>query len=68
MSHHGINTKPAQINGGTDNKTVPTSKAKGQCAGSTPNTIAFIWHSCKQDKCQKKHLFGQFGSILPSNS
>ena len=31
-------TKPAQINSGTDSKTVPTSKIKGQCAGNTPNT------------------------------
>ena len=31
-------TKPAQINGGTDTKTVPASKTKGQCAGNTPNT------------------------------
>ena len=32
-------TKPAQINGGTDTKTVPASKTKGQCAGNTPNTL-----------------------------
>ena len=28
-----------QINGGTDTKTVPTTKTKGQCAGNTPNTL-----------------------------
>mgnify|MGYP001799878469 CR=1 FL=1 len=32
-------SKPAQINSGTDSKTVPASKIKGQCAGNTPNTL-----------------------------
>ena len=33
------NTKPAQINDGTDTKTEPASKIKGQCAWLTPNTL-----------------------------
>ena len=32
-------TKPAQLNSGTDTKTVPASKTKGKCAGNTPNTL-----------------------------
>ena len=32
-------TKPAQLNGGTDTKTVPASKTKGKYAGNTPNTL-----------------------------
>ena len=32
-------TKPAQLNGGTDTKTVPASKIKGKCAGNTPETL-----------------------------
>ena len=30
-------TKPAHINGGTNTKTVPASKIKGQCNFNTPN-------------------------------
>ena len=29
----------SSINGGTDTKTVPASKAKGNCAGNTPDTL-----------------------------
>ena len=32
-------TKPAQINSGTDTKTVPASKTKGQCVRNTPYTL-----------------------------
>ena len=32
-------TKPAHTNGGTDTKTVPASKTKGECACNTPNTL-----------------------------
>ena len=32
-------TKPAQLNGVTDSKTVPASKIKGQCTGNTTNTL-----------------------------
>ena len=32
-------TKPAQINSGTDSKTVPASKVKAQCTGNTPDTL-----------------------------
>ena len=35
----GQYSKHAQINGGTDSKTLPASKVKGQCAGNTPNTL-----------------------------
>ena len=38
----GQYTKPAQINSGTDTKTVQASMIEGQCAGDTPNTLIFI--------------------------
>ena len=34
-----IKHKPCTINGGTYTKTVPSSKIKSQCAGTTPNTL-----------------------------
>ena len=37
-------TIPAQLNGETDNKTVPASKTKGKRAGNTPN-IVHCWSS-----------------------
>ena len=39
--------KPAQINGGTDTKTMPASQAKGQCAGNTLNTLILANRSGK---------------------
>ena len=47
---HWQQTKPVQLNGGTDTKTVPASKIKGQCSDNTPNTLILAnklpWFVC----------------------